>query len=166
MRNIYLIMFLILSVILLASCATVPTQQGGLPLQPTATLPAISTSGAAVTQLPGSPIHGVETPMSSSFPPPTNPDVQSFVEKAVNDLAARLSILAAQVNLLQVSEVTWSDSSLGCSLPGNVYLQVLTPGYLIMLEYNQHQYEYHSNKINSVVYCTNPAPPVSNGVDR
>ena len=34
-----------------------------------------------------------------------------------------------------------------------MYAQVITPGYLITLEANGQQYEYHTNETNVVVLC-------------
>jgi hypothetical protein len=37
---------------------------------------------------------------------------------------------------------------------------VLTPGYLILLNANGQNYEYHAGKGSEVFYCENPLPPV------
>jgi hypothetical protein len=37
--------------------------------------------------------------------------------------------------------------------------QVITPGYLILLEYKNNQYEYHANQRDYVIYCMNSASP-------
>ena len=95
-------------------------------------------------------------------PRPTNPDpvIQSLIEKATDDLSQRLAISADQINLIQASEVTWPDGSLGCPREGMSYIQVLTPGYLIVLENNNNQYGYHSGRDGNVFYCPNQVPPI------
>ena len=100
--------------------------------------------------------------MTSSAPTPANAAMQSVIEKAKEDLVQRLSISVAEINLIEITEVEWSDSSLGCPQPGMEYLQVITPGYLIRLEANETQYEYHSNKDTYVVFCEkqNPFAPL------
>ena len=97
--------------------------------------------------------------MNPSLPTPADPGLQSLVEKAKEDLAQRLSISVTQINLVELTEVEWSDSSLGCPQPGMDYLQVITPGYLIRLEVNAQIYEYHSNRDTYFVYCENQSPP-------
>lgn len=50
--------------------------------------------------------------------------------------------------------VTWSDTSLGCPQPGQVYAQVLTPGYRITLYAPTLIYEYHVAAVSGrVVLC-------------
>ena len=97
--------------------------------------------------------------MTPSLPTPADPSLQSLVEKAKSDLGQRLSISLTQINLVELTEVEWSDSGLGCPQPGMDYLQVITPGYLILLEVNAQTYEYHSNRDTYFVYCENQSPP-------
>lgn len=99
--------------------------------------------------------------MTPALPTPSEAGSQSLIEKAKEDLAQRLSISPIQINLLEMTEVEWSDSSLGCPQPGMDYLQVITPGYLILLEVDAQTYEYHSNKDHYVLYCQSSIPPIS-----
>jgi hypothetical protein len=106
-----------------------------------------------------SPTEG-DTQMTPSLPTPADPGLQSLIEKAKEDLAQRLAISVTQINLVEVAEVEWSDSSLGCPQAGMDYLQVITPGHLIRLEVNAQLYEYHSNRDTYFVYCENQNPPI------
>jgi hypothetical protein len=102
---------------------------------------------------------GEETQMTPSLPTPADAGLQTLIENAKADLAQRLSISITQINLVEATETEWSDSSLGCPQPGMNYLQVITPGYLILLEVNAQIYEYHSHRDTYFVYCENPNPP-------
>jgi hypothetical protein len=95
----------------------------------------------------------------NSLMTPSVPGLQSLMEKAKEDLAKRLSIPVTEIIVAEAVEVTWPDSSLGCPQEGMLYLQVLTPGYRILLEYSDNQYEYHAGKGPDVIYCQNPTPP-------
>jgi hypothetical protein len=107
--------------------------------------------------VPATEIEGVVTQMTPSATPfPSGPENLLNLVKA--DLAQRLSISAAQINVVESEQVEWSDSSLGCPQPDMFYMQVITPGYRIVLEANGQQYEYHSNRDASFVYCENPNP--------
>ena len=97
--------------------------------------------------------------MSPSAPSPSS-RLEFLTEKAKEDLAQRLHLLIAQINLVETRAVTWSDSSLGCPQKGMFYTQVLTDGYLIRLEVDGTQYEYHADQNNYVFLCENPHPPV------
>jgi hypothetical protein len=100
-----------------------------------------------------------EIKMTASVPTPADPGQQSLLERTREDLASRITTPADEIALVGFSEVEWSDSSLGCPQPGMDYLQVITPGYLILLEVNAQTYEYHSNKDTYFVYCENQGPP-------
>jgi hypothetical protein len=111
------------------------------------------------TPLPISPTQGESTPMPPSQSTPAGSNFQNLIDKATQDLAQRLSISVSQINLVNASEVVWADGSLGCPQKGMAYIQVLTPGYLIVLEYDNTNYEYHSGRDGNVSYCQNPTPP-------
>ncbi len=97
--------------------------------------------------------------MTPSPSTPTASGLQNLIEKAKENLAQRLSISVTQISLVEATEVVWPDSSLGCPQEGMAYAQVLTPGYLILLEYSGTTFEYHASKGNYVITCVNPSPP-------
>ena len=98
--------------------------------------------------------------MTPSLPTPANIGLQKLIENAKVDLAQRLSTSVTEINLVEVAEVEWSDSGLGCPQPGMDYLQVITTGYLIIFQANDQLHEYHSNRDTYFVYCENPDAPV------
>jgi hypothetical protein len=122
----------------------------GVALLPEGCIPAITPEAPAGT--------GVAVPMTQPPPIPLTPGLQGLIESARQDLARRLSIPLTQISLLEATEVEWADSSLGCPQPDMAYLQVITPGYRILLEANAREYEYHSNRDAYIVYCENPDP--------
>jgi hypothetical protein len=75
-------------------------------------------------------------------------NVPASAEKAVawaeSDVAGQTGRAADTVQLLAVDRADWRDSSLGCPKPGMVYLQVITPGYRILVQAGDTIYEYHS----------------------
>jgi hypothetical protein len=91
---------------------------------------------------------------------PFSPGLQGLIEKAKKDLAKRLSVAATEISVAQAGEVVWPDSSLGCPQEGMAYAQVLTPGYLVILEYANSKYGYHAGRGGEVFYCPHPTPPV------
>jgi hypothetical protein len=107
-----------------------------------------------------SPTEGDETEMTPPPSIPTNPGLQSLIEKAKQDLAQRLAGSANDIVLLEAASVTWPDASLGCPQEGMMYAQVLTPGYLIRLKSGEQEFEYHTGRETTVIYCENPFPPV------
>jgi hypothetical protein len=112
-------------------------------------------TAARATQLP--------TPGAS--PMPTPPVVVRGLDlvpaEAVGPVLAAVADLAegqelppdAEVTVTEVREVEWPDASLGCPQPGMVYAQVITPGYVVVLEVEGQEYEYHTDSAQRAVLC-------------
>lgn len=106
------------------------------------------------------PDQGDITQMPSSIPTPSFAELQALIEKAKEHLAQRLAVSANEIDLVEATGVTWPDSSVGCPQKGMLYTQVLTPGYLILLEHGGNTFEYHASSRDYVTTCENPSPPV------
>ena len=100
------------------------------------------------------------TQMTTSLPTVTPSGLESLIEKAKEHLAQRLAVSTNEISVVEATSVMWPDSSLGCPQKGMVYTQVLTPGYLILLEHGGNTYEYHASSHDYVTTCANPSPPV------
>jgi hypothetical protein len=83
-------------------------------------------------------------------PQPANNEVAAL---AVQDLAARLSVPAEQIQVREVRAVTWPDASLGCPQPGMMYAQVTQDGLLIRLSVGEEMYFYHSGSDQKPFLC-------------
>jgi hypothetical protein len=88
---------------------------------------------------------------------PAEADQARAVRVASEDLARRLSIAMDQIRLLEVREVTWPDSSLGCAQPGETYQQVPQDGLLIRLGAGGRMYFYHSGASGEPFLCEGTA---------
>lgn len=152
-RTVVLVAALVMILALISGCArsaatpTLAAQPEALPAQ-TSPLPQTS------------PLFSPLTPGDERFP--AQVAIPAAAEAAVNwavaDLAERLGIDPAQVQVLAVESVQWGDTSLGCPEPGMMYAQVITPGYLIVLGAGEAQYEYHTAEgSNSAVFCQEKA---------
>lgn len=75
------------------------------------------------------------------------------VGQAKDDLARRLSIEVNRIELVEVQQVVWSDSSLGCPQPGMAYVQVQRDGLLIRLRVGEIVYNYHSGGGRTPFLC-------------
>jgi hypothetical protein len=129
----------------------------GVPLDVTSS--PIAESSATVTV---SPTEG-DAQMTQSLPTPADAGLQNLIDKAVVDLAQRLSIPITQITLMEARLVVWPDSSLGCPQPGMAYMQVQVDGLLIRLQAGEQIYEYHSGRTRDPFLCTktvkDPNPP-------
>ena len=92
-------------------------------------------------------------PASSPIEPPSqSPD--QVVAAAKEHLANELGIASGDVTAMAVEPVEWSDASLGCPEPGKAYAQVITPGYRIVFEAGQKEYELHTDQSGqAIVIC-------------
>ena len=85
--------------------------------------------------------------------PGTSNRTIKLVQDVSIDLSDRLDIDTSEVRVVEIEEVVWSDSSLGCPIPGMNYLMVLTSGYQIILEAQGQQYAYHTRDTSHFVLC-------------
>ncbi len=70
--------------------------------------------------------------------------IDDLVAQAIADLKARLGVESDAVTVQQVEAVEFPDASLGVPEPGQMYAQVITPGYVIRLEAVGQVYVYHA----------------------
>lgn len=94
-----------------------------------------------------------ESPSESSS---ESSEPSGAAEKAVADLATRLGIDAAAVEVVGDEPVTWSDGSLGCAERGMAYTQALVEGSRITLQAEGVSYEYHTGGSPEPFWCESP----------
>ena len=107
---------------------------------------------------PVSPISPVSPSKEGSMSKTDNVEPIKGSEKAlaaaIDDLSKQSSVPPDEIILVSMEAVEWSDASLGCPQEGYMYAQVITPGYLIVLEANDEQFTYHTDEEgNSIVPC-------------
>ena len=71
-------------------------------------------------------------------------EAQDLIARAKADLANRRSVSRNEIKVEQVEKVEFPDASLGVPEPGEMYAQVVTPGYIIRLSLDNRVYEYHA----------------------
>jgi hypothetical protein len=97
-------------------------------------------------------------PVESPSPPviaaasPAPGRTEALVALAVADAAQRTGIAAAEVVVQRVESREWPDRSLGCPRPGVGYAQVITPGYMIVVQARGQELEYHTDQ-GQVIAC-------------
>ncbi len=76
---------------------------------------------------------------------------ETLIQAAGEALAKVLGLKLADIKFVSAQLVQWPNSCLGMALPGEACAEVITPGYLIVLEANGVKFEYHTNADGSVV---------------
>jgi len=94
-------------------------------------------------------------PTSTPTPEPTEAqipvDAPPAQLAALRALVAALGVTPEQITIVSVEEMDWPDGCLGVQRPNVACLQVITPGFRIVLEANGAQYEYHTDTDGRVV---------------
>ena len=115
-----------------------------------------STSGPVTPHQDQSSAQPVPIPSSTSTEgaaAQVNDANRAIVQRAQQALANDLGIGVDAVKVVNVEAVEWNDGSLGCPKPGVMYLQVITPGYRVILNAQGKNYEYHTDAERQVVHC-------------
>ena len=140
------------AVVLLAGCqAAAPVEVAQLPPIATTTVPADTPAPAAPAATETKPVVNTATvpvqereapvaPTETLIPPAAGSE--AAVAAAVAHLAQHLGLDEQDILVQIVEAVDWPDSSLGCPQKGMMYLQVITPGYQVMLRLEEQTYDY------------------------
>jgi hypothetical protein len=110
-----------------------------------------------------SPINTPAAGSTSETGPAVPTEAQEIVSLVRKDLAERLNIAQSDIDVIDVRAVDWPDTSLGCPQPGQMYDQVITPGYQIVLKIDGREYTYHTGG-NNFILCENAEPIVNRDV--
>lgn len=141
-----------LIILLLAACEPpLPTaRQQALPADtPTPAMPSATPTSAK------SKAEEKESAMPTVTPQvviPAGSPAEKIVSAAKADLVERLGVAEEAIAVASLEEMQWSDSSLGCPQPDMMYLQVITPGFRIVLTASGQEYEYHTD-LARAVFC-------------
>ena len=163
-------MVLGVSAVLAAALAGCSSDGNGASQGSSASPPATGapTTAASTTDVPAA--TDVSAPTSAGEPEGSDTTVyerggideglRPFIDEATDDLATRLAIDPADVEVLSAVLVTWPDASLGCPQPGMQYAQVLTDGSIIELGVGEGDdtvvYRYHTGGSRGPFLCDQP----------
>jgi hypothetical protein len=103
------------------------------------------------------PTTSVPTPSAEPTVDVVPPEAQGVVALARADLAERLGVEREAIEVISAEPVEWPDASLGCPQPGQMYAQVVTPGFRVVLEAREETYVYHTDREQTVVLCKEEA---------
>jgi hypothetical protein len=94
---------------------------------------------------------------------PVTGEVPAAVMDAVNaQLATDTGTDPATATVVKAEAVEWPDGSLGCPQRGVMYVQVVTPGYQVVLRQNGRDYDYRvAGEGQSIRLCEGLQPAAS-----
>jgi hypothetical protein len=76
------------------------------------------------------------------------------LQAVMTDAAKRTGSDARSVRVVRTEQKDWPDSSLGCPRAGEMYMQMITPGWLIEVQAGQRLLEYHTDAKDRFVLCS------------
>jgi hypothetical protein len=90
--------------------------------------------------------------------PEGKPVAAASIPKAVRravvaDAAQRFRVARSAVVITRAESVTWTDASLGCAEPGQMYTQALVPGFRVAAKTAEGELEYHADAGGRIVSC-------------
>lgn len=141
-----LILTLIVLMVLPAACAVSPSIPAAVTTPPVGTIP---TGAETPIPIEVSPLPDggttVPLPVPSSEPQITPGGAMiPAVEKVIQNYASQNNLEVAAIKLISTQLVDWPDGCLGVVTPGMACIEVITPGYLILLDVNGTSVELHS----------------------
>lgn len=143
---------LLLTTLLLAAC-------GGAAVAPAPAT--IAPTQAKPTDVPF--VSPLESPIQTPDAPKpggglvTQPESAKWNNAPQAALAARkmlmeqLKVDVDLIGLVSAEQVDWPDGCLGIQTPGVMCIQVISPGYKVILSANGVEYEFHTNETGEVV---------------
>jgi hypothetical protein len=161
--------FLLLSVLLMATAAAcvapaAPVAEPPASLQPaptaTAEPPAALQPAPTPTPAPEPNTRPPEEAPPNTRPPePASPAAgfEAITGAAVQFAAAELAVDPAAIEVVSAESVEWRNSCLGVDKPGEMCMDVITPGYRVVLSVNGQQVAVHTNEDASVLRLADPA---------
>lgn len=70
-----------------------------------------------------------------------------------DDLAQRALVKPETITVVSATEQQWPNGGLGCPEPGQMYMQIVIPGYRVLLKAGSETYDYHSDTRGNFVVC-------------
>ena len=103
------------------------------------------------------------TPEVEILPMTAVPEIVGEVPEAImtavyEDLTTSAGLQKEAITVARAEATIWSDGSLGCPQPGQVYTQATVNGYWIVLEANGRAYNYHAAESGYFILCQNSLP--------
>lgn len=74
--------------------------------------------------------------------------------KVIDKHAADFNVAAASISVLIDEEVDWPSSAAGCPKDGMAYMDVITPGFRVIIEQGGRQYSYHAGQAGNFFLCS------------
>lgn len=75
------------------------------------------------------------------------------VDAAKADLSSRIGVDRDAITVVKASMVNWASSAVGCPRHDMNYMQVIIPGFLVLLGADGKVYRYHGSREGELFHC-------------
>jgi hypothetical protein len=130
------IWILILLIWMLTACAPKPTEQSLLPND---------------DSYPNDSYPNSSYPNGDNSAPQLPISMTPAVSAAITALSGTLNLPPGQITVVSAEAVEWTDGCLGVQKPGVLCTQAIVPGYKIILEARDEQFEFHTDEDGNTV---------------
>lgn len=65
-----------------------------------------------------------------------------LLAEIVEDAAERTSATMSEIEVTSIEATTFNDAALGCPEPGRLYAQVITPGFIVLVDAGSDELDY------------------------
>lgn len=138
----------------------------GIALAVVSTLATAACAGEQAGPAPGEPVQATPAQPPAATPPSVAAVIpDEVIERLRAEAAREAGVTFDSVRVLESEAVTWPDSGLGCSGPDESTLQVLTPGYRVVLDAGGRRLEYRGDSRSQFRLCPEGrgGPPAERG---
>ena len=123
---------------------------------PSVAAPSVAQSGAVSQPSPADSVTRPSFPALSPGADPTGKPVvlpKSVLDPILADAASRSGVAVDRLVVVTALSITWSDGSMGCPEPGQVYTQVILEGYRVSIRADTTTYDYRGAGMNGFKLC-------------
>jgi hypothetical protein len=96
-------------------------------------------------------------PPVAAEPPPPAPSqtdaIGNLVSAASDVVRAQLGQKDVAIRVVEAREVNWASGALGCPNPGSIYIDVVTRGYLVVIEADGKTFHLHAGRAGKPFVC-------------
>lgn len=79
------------------------------------------------------------------------------VLEAANQLSEELGVSIEEIEIVEFEQVEWPDACVGILQEGQACAQVITPGFRVVLEVNDQEYEFRSDEAGTLIVQASPS---------
>lgn len=116
----------------------------------------------AVVEKEGKPNSPQRAPSTEAATEGSGEVPQQILAVFQDDLARRALVKHDAITVVSATEQEWPNGALGCPQPGEMYTQMIVPGYRVVMQAAGNRYAYHSDRRGNFIVCSDGMsfPPV------